>query len=182
MANVARLYTRMWVRRIDLGIVEPMANTRTVKVGVVRRAPRFLTGEDLVRLRVWRGVGDTLSAERRHLLFVEIAARPTAKTVKADELLIVDIGEARKQVDRGLRDLEAAEAIVTKDKTTLGGEPVVKGTRIPVDGIAAMLDAYATMPGVRGVMLEFDDFVEGMEQFGQYIQPLMQTRRHIAAV
>ena len=47
--------------------------------------------------------------------------------------------------------------------------------------IAAMLDDYATMPGVRGVMLEFDDFVEGMEKFGQHIQPLMQTRRHITA-
>jgi pyrimidine oxygenase len=47
--------------------------------------------------------------------------------------------------------------------------------------IAAMLDEYATMPGVRGVMLEFDDFVEGMEKFGQYIQPQMRTRRHVAA-
>ena len=127
---------------IDKRIVEPVAKEPTVTVGEVKRAgPRFLTGEDLVRLRVWRGVGDTLSAERRHRLFVAIAARPTAKTVKADELLIVDVGEARKQVDRGVRDLEAAEAIVTKDKATLGGEPVFKGTRIPVYGIVAMLEA-----------------------------------------
>jgi uncharacterized protein (DUF433 family) len=93
---------------------------------------------------VWRGVGDTLSAERRHRLFVAIAAKPTAKTVKADELLIVDVGEARKQVDRGVRDLETAEAVVAKDKATLGGEPVFKGTRIPVYGIAAMLEAGAS--------------------------------------
>ncbi len=97
-----------------------------------------------MRLRVWRGVGDTLSAERRQRLFVAIAAEPTAETVKADELLIVDVGEARKQVDRGVRDLEAAEALVAKDKATLGGEPVFKGTRIPVYGIVAMLDAGAT--------------------------------------
>lgn len=156
MADAARLYTpaeagavsglklKAVQNAIDKHIVEPVANTRTVKVGVLRRSPRFLTGEDLVRLRVWRGVGDTLSAERRHLLFVEIAARPTAKTVKADELLIVDVGEARKQVERGLRDLDAAEAIVTKDKTILGGEPVFRGTRIPVYGIVAMLEAGAT--------------------------------------
>jgi uncharacterized protein (DUF433 family) len=43
-----------------------------------------------------------------------------------------------------VRDLEAAEAVVAKDKATLGGEPVFKGTRIPVYGIAAMLDAGAT--------------------------------------
>jgi len=130
---------------IDKHIVEPVAEARAAPVGRVRRlGSRFLTGEDLVRLRVWRGVGDTLSAERRQSLFVAIAAKPSAKTVKADELLIVDVGEARKQVDRGLRDLEAAEAMVISDKGTLGGEPVFKGTRIPAYGIAAMLAAGAT--------------------------------------
>jgi len=156
MANAARLYTpaeagavsglklKAVHNAIDKHIVEPVAKVRVAPVGNGSRAPRFLTGEDLVRLRVWRGVGDTLSAERRQLLFVAIAAKPTAKTVKADELLIVDVGEARKQVDRGVRDLEAAEAVVAKDKATLGGEPVFKGTRIPVYGIAAMLEAGAT--------------------------------------
>ena len=130
---------------IDKRIVEPVAKARVAPVGKINRvAPRFLTGEDLVRLRVWRGIGDTLSAERRQRLFSAIAAKPSAKTVKADELLIVDVGAARKQVDRGVRDLEAAEGIVVKDKATLGGEPVFKGTRVPIDGIAAMLEAGAT--------------------------------------
>ena len=157
MADVARLYTpaeagavsglklKAVHNAIDKRIVEPVAKARMVPGGRVTRAgPRFLTGEDLVRLRVWRGVGDALSAERRQRLFVAIAAAPKARTVKADELLIVDVGEARKQVDRGVRDLEAAEAVVAKDKATLGGEPVFKGTRIPVYGVAAMLEAGAT--------------------------------------
>jgi pyrimidine oxygenase len=42
--------------------------------------------------------------------------------------------------------------------------------------VAHMLDEVATVPGVRGVMLTFDDFVIGMEQFGQRIQPLMKSR------
>jgi pyrimidine oxygenase len=45
--------------------------------------------------------------------------------------------------------------------------------------VAAMLDDYATVPGVQGVMLTFDDFVAGMDKFGQRIQPLMATRRHV---
>jgi len=157
MPGAARLYTPAQAgavsglklkavhNAIDKHIVEPVAKGYVATVNDVKRAgPRFLTGEDLVRLRVWRGVGDTLSAERRQRLFGAIAAKPNAKMVKADELLIVDVGEARKQVERGVRDLEAAEAAVTKDKATLGGEPVFKGTRIPVYGIAAMLEAGAT--------------------------------------
>src|SRR5438094_9456626 len=110
MPDTARLYTpaeagavsglklKAVHNAIDKRIVEPVAKVRAAPVGKVSRgSPRFLTGEDLVRLRVWRGVGDTLSAERRQRLFVAIAAKPTAKTVKADELLIVDVGEARKQ-------------------------------------------------------------------------------------
>lgn len=42
--------------------------------------------------------------------------------------------------------------------------------------VAAMLDVVAEQPGIDGIMLTFDDFVIGMEQFGQYIQPLMKSR------
>jgi len=42
--------------------------------------------------------------------------------------------------------------------------------------IAKMLDELATVPGVRGVMMTFDDFVIGMEQFGTRIMPLMRCR------
>ena len=157
MPEAARLYTpaeagavsglklKAVHNAIDKRIVEPASKGRGAAVaGVKRTGPRFLTREDLVRLRVWRGVGDTLSADRRRRLFVAIAATPKAKTVKADELLIIDVGEARKQVERGVRHLEAAESIVVKDKGTLGGEPVFKGTRIPVYGIVAMLGAGAS--------------------------------------
>jgi pyrimidine oxygenase len=44
------------------------------------------------------------------------------------------------------------------------------------ESIARMLDEVSEVPGVRGVMLTFDDFVIGMEQFGQRIQPLMRSR------
>jgi pyrimidine oxygenase len=43
--------------------------------------------------------------------------------------------------------------------------------------VAAMLHEAAGVPGTKGIMLTFDDFLIGMEQFGQRIQPLMATRR-----
>ncbi len=45
--------------------------------------------------------------------------------------------------------------------------------------IAKMLDDLSTVPGVRGVMMTFDDFVIGMEQFGTRIMPLMRCRDHL---
>jgi pyrimidine oxygenase len=40
-----------------------------------------------------------------------------------------------------------------------------------------MLDELATVEGVAGVMLTFDDFILGMEAFGERIQPLMTCRK-----
>jgi pyrimidine oxygenase len=45
--------------------------------------------------------------------------------------------------------------------------------------VARMLDEVAAMPGVKGIMLTFDDFLAGMDAFGQRIQPRMECRRHL---
>ena len=105
-----------------------------------KRMPRKLTASDVLRLKLWQAVGGVLSQERRRRLFAEIAARPEAKRIKADPCLIIDVGEARQEIAGRTRELEAAEAAVTRSADTMGGEPVFKGTRIPVRMIAAMLD------------------------------------------
>ena len=63
----------------------------------------------------------------------------TAKTVKADDLLIVDVAEARRQVAARIRDLDEAESVIHRVKGLMDGEPVFKGTRIPVRTVAGML-------------------------------------------
>src|SRR4051794_1196086 len=45
--------------------------------------------------------------------------------------------------------------------------------------VAAMLDEASTIPGVKGIMLTFDDFLAGMDGYGTRIQPLMHCRKHI---
>jgi pyrimidine oxygenase len=37
------------------------------------------------------------------------------------------------------------------------------------------------MPGLKGLMLTFDDFLVGMDMFGTRIQPLMRCRSHVTA-
>jgi pyrimidine oxygenase len=48
--------------------------------------------------------------------------------------------------------------------------------------VARMLDEIAAVPGAEGVLLTFDDFVNGIEAFGSRIQPLMTSRRHLTKV
>ena len=47
--------------------------------------------------------------------------------------------------------------------------------------VARLLDEIAAIPDLRGVMLTFDDFVAGIEQFGEHIQPRMNSRAGRAA-
>lgn len=42
--------------------------------------------------------------------------------------------------------------------------------------IASMLDEAAAVPGVKGIMMVFDDFLVGLDKFGTEIQPLMKSR------
>ncbi|MCA8927917.1 MAG: pyrimidine utilization protein A [Alphaproteobacteria bacterium] len=44
------------------------------------------------------------------------------------------------------------------------------------ESVARMLDEAASVPGTKGIMLTFDDFVAGIEAFGTRIQPLMASR------
>ena len=42
--------------------------------------------------------------------------------------------------------------------------------------VARMLDEAGSVPGTKGIMLTFDDFIEGMKTFGKKVQPLMKSR------
>ena len=45
--------------------------------------------------------------------------------------------------------------------------------------VARLMDEIAEVKGAAGVMLTFDDFLVGLDDFGQKIQPLMKTRAHV---
>lgn len=66
--------------------------------------------------------------------------------------------------------LAAPESAVNLNMGTLVGS---------YERVAAMLDEVADVPGTAGVLLVFDDFLKGVEDFGTRIQPLMRSRRHL---
>lgn len=76
--------------------------------------------------------------------------------------------DTRSGADTNVRIMSDRTSAVNINMGTLVGSPAT---------IARMLDEVATVPGVGGVLLTFDDFVEGVEVFGTRIQPLMQSRQ-----
>jgi uncharacterized protein (DUF433 family) len=123
---------------IDKRIVDTVPSPR--KSGTSRRA---LTGEALLQLTLWRGVGSVLTGDDRRRLFKAIKARPATRTIKTDDFLIVDVAEARKQLKARMQTLARAEAAIDRVKGVMSGEPVFKGTRVPVRLITAMLEQGA---------------------------------------
>lgn len=83
------------------------------------------------------------------------------------------------------RDAQAADDPSTDQYSQAHRRKILGGDKLPTNqgvlvgsyaSIARMLDALAGVPGVQGVMLTFDDFLIGMEQFGTRILPLMRSR------
>jgi len=156
MPESVRLYTpaeAAAVSGLALKAVNNVIDKRILEVarppaGGKRAVRRYLTRNHLLCLRLEHGLAGRLPLDRRQGLFREVAARPEAKLLKADNLLFVDVGAARREVSARVRDLEEAERLIHADKETLGGEPVFIGTRIPAYAIAAMLDAGADMDEV----------------------------------
>ena len=68
--------------------------------------------------------------------------------------------------------LAAPESAVNLNMGTLVGS---------YESIARMLDEVAAIPDTAGVLLTFDDFVEGVEAFGSRIQPQMKSRAKVHA-
>jgi uncharacterized protein (DUF433 family) len=147
MTDFVRLYTpaeAAAVSGLALKAVNNAIDKRIVDVAMPpamgkRAARRYLTRYHLLCFRLEHGLSGRLPLDRRQSLYREFAAKPDVKLLKADDLLLVDVGAARREVSARVRDLEEAERLIQVDDETLGGEPVFKGTRIPVYLIAAMM-------------------------------------------
>lgn len=53
---------------------------------------------------------------------------------------MIQVKPVRKELDESLKKLERAESIIVEDPETMRGTPVYRGTRIPVELVADMLN------------------------------------------
>jgi uncharacterized protein (DUF433 family) len=70
---------------------------------------------------------------------------PPGNMVSIDDGFIkIDLREPRRELAASLRALRRARQLVVTDPETMGGEPVFKGTRIPVNLIATLIESGET--------------------------------------
>jgi uncharacterized protein (DUF433 family) len=111
-------------------------------------APRFVTDKQVLLLKLWAEVGDYLNDERRARLLEALDDEPSLTRFKIHPLVTLELAPARKEIETRARELDAAGAIVEKRRSVLRGEPVFKGTRIPVRLVADMLADGASVDEV----------------------------------
>lgn len=147
MVQMSRAYTPAEAAAVSEIAVKSVHNAIDKRI-IARRLSedegRALSDDDLLRLKLWYGVGSILSAERRKRLFDTIDQNPDVDTVRVDDYLIVDVARAREQLAARAEALREAERVIESVKGVLGGEPVFRKTRVPVRTIAAVKAQGAT--------------------------------------
>jgi pyrimidine oxygenase len=92
-----------------------------------------------------------------------------------------DVEALAWMADQGSKDTKAdPNATAKKIALPEGAVNLNQGTLVgSFAKVAGMLDEVAELPGTKGIMLSFDDFLIGMDKFGEKIQPLMKCRSKI---
>jgi pyrimidine oxygenase len=93
-----------------------------------------------------------------------------------------DMGALAWMADQGSKDT-TADANSTSRHINLpeGAVNFNIGTFVgSYETVAKLLDEAASIPGTKGIMLTFDDFLTGLDDFGTKVQPLMACRKDMA--
>lgn len=137
-AFVANSDIRMVQRAVDGGVVPK--RTRTVR----GRKTRVLGRSELRFFGALRGHEDTLTPAGREKLYKAVQ-RPRGGKASLG-VFVVDVEDVDRQLERRLAELERIKSRV---ETGESGEPVLKGTDIPVHLIAALAEGGGIEEAVR---------------------------------
>jgi pyrimidine oxygenase len=94
-----------------------------------------------------------------------------------------DVDALAWMADQGSKDTKAgADSTARHINLPEGAVNFNIGTFVgSYESVAKMLDEAASIPGTKGIMLTFDDFLGGLDAFAEKIQPLMACRKDRAA-
>src|SRR5215831_9607059 len=127
-------------KAIDSRVIRP----RAARAGAIVR--RLLRKEQLIYLQLEAEGLRLLPVGTRREIAESIQRSPKTEKlpVANGTALLIEIGTARRAVERQLKQLARLGELVVTDPEIMRGTPVFKGTRIPVDLVADMLAQGAT--------------------------------------
>jgi uncharacterized protein (DUF433 family) len=134
---------------LPLKAINNAIDKKTVTAVAAERAgrpARLLDARALVALAVERRLADRLAPELRRKLFDALAVAPRKVVALEGGLLKIDLREPRRELAASLRALRRARRLVVSDPEIMGGDPVFRGTRVPVHRIAELAAQDATEP------------------------------------
>ena len=103
------------------------------------RPTRLLDARALVSLTLERRLADRIAPELRRKAFDALTASPRNVVSIEGGLLKIDLREPRRELAISLRALRRARRLVLSDPDIMGGDPVFRGTRVPVHMIAELM-------------------------------------------
>ena len=131
--------------RLSLKAVNNAIDKKTISAVPGEEGGRLLDARALVSLSIERRLPDGLTTpELRRRVFDALADAPRNVVSLEGGLIKIDLREPRRALAASLRDLRRARRLVVSDPEILGGDPVFRGTRVPVHLVAELVAQGST--------------------------------------
>ncbi len=129
---------------LPLKAVNNAIDKKTVSAVTGAEGGRLLDARALVSLAVERRLADRVAPELRRQVFDALGASPRNVVSLEGGLVKIDLREPRRELATSLRELRRARRLVVSDSDIMGGDPVFRGTRVPVHMIAELVAKGST--------------------------------------
>jgi uncharacterized protein (DUF433 family) len=141
----ASALTHLPIRTVRKLMDRQMIRPRRLQTG--RSIQRLLSREQLVYLRLEAEGLSLLPIAARRKIAKQIETDPEIDVVSVSEgqALLIQVKAARTDLDEMLKKLERAASVVVEDPGIMSGMPIYRGTRVPVELVADMLNQGASV-------------------------------------
>jgi uncharacterized protein (DUF433 family) len=125
---------------LPLKAVNNAIDKKTISAVPGEEGARLLDARALVSLSIERRLSDRIATpELRRKVFDALAGAPRNVLSLEGGLIKIDLRAPRRELAASMRDLRRARRLVVSDPEILGGDPVFRGSRVPVHPIAELL-------------------------------------------
>jgi len=129
---------------LPLKAVNNAIDKKTVSAVASEEGGRLIDARALVSLSIERRLSDRIAPELRRQVFDALAEAPRNVVSLEGGLVKIDLREPRRELATSLRELRRAKRLVVSDPEIIGGDPVFRGTRVPVHVVAELVAKGST--------------------------------------